>query len=323
MRVARRKMRGYGCYYHLYNRVTGMKSYLPFGNEEKEYAFNLINDLSRYFLLDIISICWMGNHCHIVLYAPAEVPDLATAAKRHNTYYAERGDQLDPVSHAAKLTVIAQRMVDISFFMSQVQQRMTLLVNQSVGRQGVLWSSRFKSTILDGERALWTCVKYLELNPVRAHLVDDPATYRFSTWGRYCGSGTHPFARNFVNHLRNCLGEVAVHWSAAEIYAEFRGELARSMAADAGHDGDTAMVAKADAKVSPSAAELAAMRMRYWISGGIIGSERFVREVAARLALTPPDPDRKLGHIREGDRDLYILARPRGLGAQQIHSAAE
>jgi hypothetical protein len=61
MRVARRKMRGYGCYYHLYNRVTGMKSYMPFGNEEKEYAFNLINDLSRYFLLEIISVCWMGE----------------------------------------------------------------------------------------------------------------------------------------------------------------------------------------------------------------------------------------------------------------------
>ena len=74
MRVARRKMRGFGCYYHLYNRVTGMKSYLPFGNEEKEYAFNLITDLSRYFLLDIISVCWMGNHCHIVLYAPGEPP---------------------------------------------------------------------------------------------------------------------------------------------------------------------------------------------------------------------------------------------------------
>jgi putative transposase len=323
MRVARRKMRGYGCYYHLYNRVTGMKSYLPFGNEEKEYAFNLINDLSRYFLLEIISVCWMGNHCHIVLYAPGEAPDLATAAKRHNAYYAKRGDQLDPVSHAPQLTIIAQRMVDISFFMSQVQQRMTLLVNHSVGRQGVLWSSRFKSTILDGERALWTCVKYLELNAVRAHLVDDPATYRFSTWGRFCGSGTHPFARNFVTHLRHCLGEVAVHWSAAEIYAEFRGELVRSMAEDAGHDSDAVLAAKSEAKLAPSAAELAALRMRYWIAGGIIGSERFVREAAARLSLTPSDPDRKLSQIRDGTSDLYLLARPRGLAALQNHRTAE
>ena len=177
----------------------------------------------------------------------------------------------------------------------------------------MLWSSRFKSTILDGERALWTCVKYLELNPVRAHLVDDPAAYHFSTWGRYCGSGTHPFARNFVTHLRNCLGEVAVHWSAAEIYTEFRGELARSMAEDAGHDGDSAQVAKSEAKLAPSAAELAALRMRYWIAGGIIGSERFVREASARLALPPPDPDRKFCQFRDGTADLYLLTRPRGL----------
>jgi REP element-mobilizing transposase RayT len=305
-------MRGYGCYYHLYNRVCGHKSYLPFGNEEKAYAFNLVQDLARYFLLEIISVCWMGNHCHIVLYAPGELPDLATAAKRHNAYYAERGDRLDPVSHAASLSVIAKRMVDISFFMSQVQQRMSLMVNQGHERHGALWASRFKSTILDGERALWTCVKYLELNPVRAHLVDDPANYSFSTWGRYCRSGTHPFAHHFVEHLRNCLGEVASRWSAREIYAEFRGELARSMAADAGNDGDRAGEAKATAKLEPAAQDLAGLRMRYWISGIIIGSERFVREAATRLAEGGSGSARKYGQLRDGPHEFCAFVRPRG-----------
>jgi REP element-mobilizing transposase RayT len=311
MRIARRKMRGYGCYYHLYNRVCGLKSYLPFGEHEKEYAFNLIHDLSRYFLLEIISVCWMGNHCHIVLYAPGEPPDLKAAAERHNAYYAKRGDQLSPISHASRLAIIAQRMVDISFFMSQVQQRMALLINQSGEHRGALWGSRFKSSILDGERALWTCVKYLELNPIRAGLVDDPAAYRFTSWGRYCSSGSHPFARHFVTHMRACLGEVAVRWSAAEVYAEFRGELARSMADDAGLDGDAAAAAKVVAMQSPNALAVAEMRMHYWIRGGIIGSEAFVREVAARFAAAEQVTAKKLGHLRDGPCEICSYAVPR------------
>jgi putative transposase len=314
MRVARRKMRGFGCYYHLYNRVNGYKSDLPFGNEEKEYAFNLIHDLSRYFLLEIISVCWMSNHCHIVLFAPGQAPDLETAAKRHNDYYAERGDRLDAVSHAERLRVIAQRMVDISFFMSQVQQRMALIVNRDKERHGPLWDGRFKSTILDGERALWTCVKYLELNPLRANLVPDPGTYRFSSWGRYCSSGTHPFGRNFIEHMRCCLGEVAARWSAAQVYAEFRGELARSISADAGLDGDDARLAKEVAKAAPVQAVLAERGMRCWIVGGIIGSERFVREVAAHFTARERAWQKRLARSRDGTTELYAFSAPRGLG---------
>jgi putative transposase len=311
MRIARRKMRGYGCYYHLYNRVCGLKSYLPFGDQEKAYAFNLIHDLSRYFMLEIISVCWMGNHCHIVLYAPGQAPDLETAAKRHNAYYAKRGDQLNPVSHATHLTIIAQRMVDISFFMSQVQQRMALMINQAGEHRGALWGSRFKSSILDGERALWTCVKYLELNPIRAGLVDDPAAYRFSSWGRYCGSGSHPFARHFIHHMRACLGEVGVRWSAAEVYAEFRGELARSMSEDMGFDGGTALAAKMAAKRESPALAVAERRMRYWISGGIIGSEAFVRDIAARFAMPEKAVAKTLGRLRDGPSDLCSYTVPR------------
>ena len=310
MRVGRRKMRGMGCYYHLYNRVCGMKSYMPFGNAEKVYACNLVQDLSRYFMLEIISFCWMGNHCHIVLYAPGEAPDLETAAKRHNAYYAERGDLLNPLSHTARLAIIAKRMVDISFFMAQVQQRMALMVNQDGERRGALWGSRFKSTILDGERALWTCVKYLELNPVRASLVDHPEAYRFSSWGRYCGSGSHPFARNFITHMRNCLSEVAAHWSASEIYAEFRGELARSMAADAGGSGEVAVASKRAARIAPTPAARAELTMRYWIAGSIIGSERFVRGMAIHLAISD-NASKKLGQLVNGQGDLFSIAIPR------------
>lgn len=82
--------------------------------------------------------------------------------------------------------------------------------------------------------ALWNCVKYIELNAVRAKLVEDPADYRFSTCGYYCGSGTHIFGDNFARHMRRSLGGIAKNWKDDEVEAEFRGEIARTISYESG-----------------------------------------------------------------------------------------
>ena len=50
-------------------------------------------------------------------------------------------------------------------------------------------------------QALATCLKYIELNPVRAEIVDDPAEYRFSTYGIWQQSGRHPYKESFKKHM--------------------------------------------------------------------------------------------------------------------------
>jgi hypothetical protein len=53
--------------------------------------------------------------------------------------------------------------------------------NPKTGRKGGLWESRFSSTIVEEEeRALRTMAAYIDLNPVRAGMVSDPAGYRWS-----------------------------------------------------------------------------------------------------------------------------------------------
>jgi hypothetical protein len=101
---------------------------------------------------------------------------------------------LNPTVSPGLCEQAAADMIDISHFMRQYQQAYARYVNKAHNRRGTLWADRFKSTILEGERALWNCVKYVELNPVRARLCGDPADYRWCSWGRYCGSGRHPFA---------------------------------------------------------------------------------------------------------------------------------
>jgi len=55
--------------------------------------------------------------------------------------------------------------------------------NYQYKRTGTLWEGRYKSTLLDSESYLLTCSRYIELNPVRAGMVDHPGEYRWSSYG--------------------------------------------------------------------------------------------------------------------------------------------
>ncbi len=55
-------------------------------------------------------------------------------------------------------------------------------VNRADGRSGTLWDGRFRSSVLDSYRYFLACSRYIELNPVRAGLVSDPGSYRWSSF---------------------------------------------------------------------------------------------------------------------------------------------
>jgi putative transposase len=46
-----------------------------------------------------------------------------------------------------------------------------------------LWEGRYKANLVDGEAYLLTCMRYIELNPVRAGMVDHPGEYAWSSYG--------------------------------------------------------------------------------------------------------------------------------------------
>ena len=45
-----------------------------------------------------------------------------------------------------------------------------------------MWDSRYKSSLVQADSYLMLCQRYIELNPVRAAMVDDPAHYRWSSY---------------------------------------------------------------------------------------------------------------------------------------------
>lgn len=59
--------------------------------------------------------------------------------------------------------------------------------NKRQGRTGTLWEGRYRSTLIQAERYLLTCMAYIDLNPVRAGLVANPADYAWCSYLHYTG----------------------------------------------------------------------------------------------------------------------------------------
>ncbi len=71
--------------------------------------------------------------------------------------------------------------------MQAVGRRYVRWFNDAQGRSGTLWEGRYKSTVIDTDQYLLTCMAYLDLNPVRAGLVGQAADYVWSSHGHYVG----------------------------------------------------------------------------------------------------------------------------------------
>jgi len=70
----------------------------------------------------------------------------------------------------------------VSGLMVALGRRYVPYVNATYQRSGTLWEGRYKSSLIDSETYLLACMRYIELNPVRAGLCTDPAHYRWSSY---------------------------------------------------------------------------------------------------------------------------------------------
>lgn len=64
--------------------------------------------------------------------------------------------------------------------------------NARRGRTGTLWEGRYKACLVDGADYLLRCVRYIDLNPVRARITDDPATFAWSSCAGLCALREDP-----------------------------------------------------------------------------------------------------------------------------------
>jgi len=95
----------------------------------------------------------------------------------------------------------------VGAMMQDVGRRYVRVLNTIHGRTGSLWEGRFKSSLIDSERYLLTCHRYIELNPVRAGMVGHPCAYPWSSHGHYSGARPQGLIREHPEYQR--LGKTA------------------------------------------------------------------------------------------------------------------
>lgn len=122
----------------------GNNRQLCFGSNEDFAAYAAwLKEYSRKYEVDIHAWVFMTNHVHL----------LATANRQHG----------------------------VSQMMQSLGRRYVQYFNYQYRRTGTLWEGRFRSCLVESERYLLECYRYIELNPVRAGMVKPPADYQWSS----------------------------------------------------------------------------------------------------------------------------------------------
>ncbi|MFN6095899.1 MAG: transposase, partial [Verrucomicrobiota bacterium] len=214
------------------------------------------------------------------------------------------------------------RMHDLSEFMKTVLQRFTRWFNRTRNRTGTLWEERYKSVIVESGIAARTMAAYIDLNPVRAGMVSDPAEYRWSSYGEAVGGGPKGNAKKAREGLvRACMSHQGAGFE-ADRWKEISRIYRRTMGFALGRKSGSASVEKGvvrpqmntaealEAKENGTLlhdlgmAEMLRCRVRYFTDGAVIGSKAFVNEAFAGAR------ERFGAKRKDGARKLRGSARP-------------
>jgi len=269
-----------------------------FKDREKEVLRKMIWQVADFCGVEVLTYCVMSNHFHVLVRVPeqAEVSD-QELLRRYRVLYpkptkyqtasiqvlektlAKGGEEAESIR--GKLLA---RMGDVSEYMKTLKQRFSVWYNRSHERFGTLWAERFKSVLVEGKgNPLQTMAAYIDLNPVRAGLVEDPKDYRF------CGSAEAVAgvtgAMQGIRHIWGAYadGSRREKLSVAEALQMHRELIFGKRAGQAGLSAvareQALKVLEQEDALLPKATVLRC-RVRYFTDGAILGSQEFVRSFA-------------------------------------------
>ena len=248
------------------------------------------------------------DHFHILVEVPrrpAELPDAEEVLRRLKglsgaaitsgqarqmlAMFAEAKDEQGARQY---LEQFYRRMWDLSEFIKLLKQRFTQWYNRTTDRKGTLWEDRFKSLLVEGEGdPLLTMAAYIDLNPVRAGMVSDPGTYRWSGYGEAmagCGPAKEGLRRIYGRGVRfaEVSAEEALRGYRVRVYSQ--GEEGVEGTDEAGRPlrrglDRAAVVRRLQEKGRIGMEEYLRCRVRYFSDGVALGSRGFVEGVFGRF----------------------------------------
>lgn len=128
--------------YHVF--IKGINHERIFNQSKEKNYFKriLIKHISQ-FNVEFHAYCIMSNHAHFLI----------------------RADNLNTLSH----------------FMSKILAEYALYYNYKHNRNGHVFQNRFRSECIETTDYYWNCIRYIHMNPVKAHMVTIPLDYKYSS----------------------------------------------------------------------------------------------------------------------------------------------
>ena len=272
-------------YYHCISRVVDRR--FIFGPEEKDHFVHLMRLYEAFCGVHVLTYVVMSNHFHILVEVPQRPavmpPDEVLLTRLEHLHNADYADNVRALLSSMTSDQVRQhlegywkRMHDISWFIRMIKQRFSQWHNLRQERVGTLWEERFKSVLVEGAGdVLAAMAAYIDLNPVRAGLVEDPKGYRWCGFGEAIAGST--LARRGIQLVMNGLNkrkwEHALH--GYRVYLFGQADEVR------GHGGiPTERVDQiVAAKGALPMAEYLRCRVRYFADGVVLGSREYVESV--------------------------------------------
>jgi REP element-mobilizing transposase RayT len=157
-------------------------------NHRRQWVVDRMNELVRIFAIDVCSYSVMSNHYHIVIRVdPGKAQqwsEKAVVSRWLNIYsgpdivkqwLSERHLAEEELALVHETTAIwRKRLYDLSWFMRCLNESIARHANEEDDCTGRFWEGRFHSQALLDERALLTCMAYVDLNPLRAGMAETP-----------------------------------------------------------------------------------------------------------------------------------------------------
>ncbi|MCF8106236.1 MAG: transposase [Desulfohalobiaceae bacterium] len=278
--------------YHVISR-TALDGF-PLGEQEKSLLLKTIQNLSSIYFCQVLGFCIMGNHFHLlVTMLPEDQISDEEVQKRYATKY---GDEFTLMP--GQIPFYRQKWTSLSEYVKEIKQNFTRMYNKKRGRRGTFWAERFKSLIVEKGETLINCLAYIDLNPIRAGLVERPEEYRWSSLGCRFRTGRNDTFLSWNLGLEEY--NVKDRKERLCLYRDFvyaRGGV------------DLGKGKTLEAKSLPEGVERFIQRTRFFTESGIIGSREFVRQGFELFRDIIQPKRQRQPHKIQGLDQIYSLKR--------------
>ena len=213
----------------------------------------------------------MGNHFHLLVrMRPDSDHSDAEIKRRFHLLYGDNQLFID-----GQIPFYRQKWANLSEFMREIKLNFTRFYNRRHGRRGYFWGDRFKSVVVEDGNTLINCLAYIDLNPVRAGLVEKPEDYRWSSIGYHVQAGNKDKLLSLALGLRE-FG----HMDDKERFRRYRRFLYRAGGIDRGKGAvleEKLLEKEQQREFKLPAGRRMLYRTRYFTDSGIIGTREYVR----------------------------------------------